>query len=146
VRRPRDKSALLDALTASADGLFATYKDCLIFAASLGAFLKKRVPFDQTDEAINWQVFESYEPLVNLLAVSVSKDADIVDRERFGEQLTIFEELANAGLEQMAAELELCAGDQTKAMLNLMSRARLRKDAGPIENNVADIMSAFLKQ
>lgn len=140
VRRPKDKSPLLEALTAP-DGVFPTYRECLVFAAALGFHRRSRKPFEVSDEQIAWSTFESYEGLFNLLAVSETGDADVVDRSRFGEQLTIFEEYANGGLEIISNALA-DGKTQSDTLAKLVTDAVLQP--APPEGSVESIMAALI--
>lgn len=105
VRRPKDKSILLDDLTKSENrkiSPFDSYRDAIIFCAALGWWRKRRVSFSSSDEPIRWETMASLpgaEMLVNMLAVSQTEDPTILLDDRFDDRIVIFEEYANGGLE-----------------------------------------------
>ena len=104
VRRPKDKSNLLDRLTKSEDRAispFDSYRDLIVFCAALGWWRKRRFSFDSSDEPIRWETMTSLpgaEMLVNMLAVSQTDDPTILLDDRFDDRIVIFEEYANGGL------------------------------------------------
>ena len=105
VRRPKDKSALLDRLI-QADGAnlspFDTYREVIVFCAALGWWRKRRVEFNKSDEPIRWEAMVTLrgtEALVNMLAISQTDDPTILSEGRFDDRIVIFEEYANGGLE-----------------------------------------------
>lgn len=112
VRVAKDKSALLKALLDEKIGSFQTYADVLVFAAALGAKRKKSAPLKdiaKEPEPIKQSIFANrgYEPVINLLALSYTKDTKTLasDETSEGERIRIFEEYANAGLEILEDKL-----------------------------------------
>lgn len=100
VRRPKDKDALLNRLVEDRMP-FETYRDVLIFASALGVARNRREPFQQSSEPIPWSVFTNSgsDALINMIAAVSSEDFNVLEPDRFGERLTIFEEYANGGLQ-----------------------------------------------
>lgn len=106
VRRPKDKEDLFKNLID--EGVFATFREVLVFAAALGVAAGRRVAFDQSLEPIPWEVFanSSSEALMDMIAAAASEDdADILADDRADDRLTIFEENANGGLEVIRERL-----------------------------------------
>jgi dnd system-associated protein 4 len=100
VRRPKDKDALLNRLVEDRMP-FETFRDVLIFASALGVARNRREPFQQSSEPIPWSVFSNSgsEALINMITSVSSEDFNVLEPDRFGERLTIFEEYANGGLQ-----------------------------------------------
>src|SRR5262245_40328851 len=122
VRRPSDKSALLDQLTH--EGPFEAYRDVLGFAASLGFFHGRRVPFEKTAEPIAWETFtnrQGNEMLVDMIAAAVVDDVNILSGDAFEERLRIFEEYANGGLEILQERLSNSRRSAADAVHDLIS-------------------------
>lgn len=105
VRRPKDKEELLTTLVDD-DGPFTTFREALVFAAALGVASQRRVPFDQTSEAIPWEVFgNTAAPTMDMIAAVTSDEIDILADDRIDDRMTIFEEYANGGLEVIRERL-----------------------------------------
>ena len=102
VKRPKDKSELLNQLTDTTNGgVFDTYKDALIFSAALGAFYKKKKPFSKTDEQIDYNVFITRidtAAFINALSLAETEDITVLSDYKLEEKLTILEQYANGGL------------------------------------------------
>lgn len=108
VRRPKEKEEILTTLIE--EGPFTTFREVLIFAASLGMTSGHRVGFDQTSEPIPWEVFGSSanEATIDMIAAATNDEPDILADDRIDDRLEIFEEYANGGLEIIRERL---AGD-----------------------------------
>lgn len=114
IRIPKDKAELVRSLKEGSDsnGPFQTYADVMAYAAALGSQKGKRLPFDEISnnpDPIPQEHFISrkYEALIQLLAVASTEDPkSLAGNEDVEEQqIRIFEEYANAGLELMNKEL-----------------------------------------
>lgn len=110
VRRPNSHDDLLNKLTdKEKSGIFETYKDALLFAASLGAFKGKSKSFDKSSEPIDYGIFSKRsdnEAIIHLLAIYKRNDIEILSDEHADERVTILEEYANAGLEIIDKKLK----------------------------------------
>lgn len=115
IRVAKDKAELVKALTSAdgATGPFQTYADVIVFAASLGAKHKKRVPLGEIAKRepspIGLDIFVSrgYDLVIKLLAITATKDIKILSssEDKYeDERHLIFEEYANGGLEILQAE------------------------------------------
>lgn len=115
VRRNKAHEALYKALKEGESGVFETYKDILMMAACIGVKLNERVPFDSVAEPIEWDVFSGKTdlPIVNAIALKETGDVSILldDDETFDRKLTILEEYANGGMEEIKARLLDAPGD-----------------------------------
>jgi dnd system-associated protein 4 len=124
VRRPRDKDALLQQLTQ--EGPFADYRDALTFAAALGWYEQRRVPFEASSEPIRWDTMinrRGTEALVNMLAAADDGDPEILGDDRFEDRLRVFEEYANGGLEFLAVALSSAPRSARDIILDLVQKA-----------------------
>ncbi len=87
----------------STRSLFPTIREFLCFAALLGYSEKRRVPLDKDKgvEDVSYQQFErgDRDDLIYLIALSETKDPEILKDGREGECAAIFEEYANGGME-----------------------------------------------
>lgn len=124
VRRPKDKEDLLTVLTQDAR-IFATYREALCFAATLGYSRGRRIPFEQSSEPIAWQVFSApgYEAVVNMMAAVATDDFNIVAPDRFEDRLNIFEEYANGGLAVIQEQMSAGTHSPLQALLDLVIEA-----------------------
>ena len=116
IRVAKDKAALVKALTVSegTSGTFQTYADVMVFAATLGAKRKKRIPLGEISRnepaPIGYEIFVSrgYDLVFKLLALSQTKDTKIlspIEPASEEKRTHIFEEYANGGLEILRDEL-----------------------------------------
>lgn len=110
IRIPKQHDELISRLVYSKDndynGPFKFIADAFAFAAAYGSSLGKREPFSEAlKDPIRQSVFDSsgYGTLINLLAVSNTKDPNILSDtdEKEDERITIFEEFANSGLSRI---------------------------------------------
>lgn len=125
VRRPRQHEPLMLELQQEAG--FATYRDILLFAAAVGFCQKRRVPFtDAAGDRIRYEVLTgpSYsDTLVNMIAVNVVDDAEILDDAKVEERVTIFEEYANGGLEYIQEQCNVRHQPAALVIIELVSQA-----------------------
>jgi dnd system-associated protein 4 len=147
VRRPLDKSDLLNQLRdREKQGPFETYKDALVFAAALGFEKNERLQFDKSDEPIDWDVFKgSDRDLINMMAVSVKKDLNILSEEEniIDEKLRIFEEFANGGLEIIKRKISESTEPILQCIVDLLAAAEgyneNKEDLAPLDELVKEI-------
>jgi len=108
VRRPQQYEALLQQMRDEAG--FPTFRDGLLFAAAVGARLKRRAPLGSAaGEPIRYETLTApafAEAFVSMLAANeFSDDAEIMDDLRLEERIRIFEEYATGGMEHLQGEL-----------------------------------------
>lgn len=98
VRRPEEHSKLLTIL--KDENIFSSFKNILVFAASLGYKKQIRLPFEKSGERIMLRIFDENIdiPFIHCLALAETKDTNILKREHFSDAVLIFEEYANGGL------------------------------------------------
>lgn len=149
IRVAKDKADLVKALTASegSTGPFPTYADVMVFAATLGAKHKKRVPLGEISRnepsPISFEVFVSrgYDLIFKLLAIAQTKNTKIlspVEQTAEEKRSQIFEEYANGGLEILRDELRGVV-DYSEQLLLVLSKER-----GKLEPEEEFNLSRFL--
>lgn len=131
VKIDRDKADLIQKLleTKKTSGVFQTYADIVIFAASLGMRYQKKIPLQEISQSepapISLEVFMSrgYEWVINLIAIADTQDTKILttnNSEIESQRITILEEYANGGLAKLREELR-GAVDYTERLLLILS-------------------------
>lgn len=134
VKVAKDKADLVQKLLESkgTNGVFQTYADIVIFAASLGIRYQKKIPLQEISQSepapINLEVFISrgYEWVINLIAIADTQDTKILttnNSEIEAQRITILEEYANGGLTKLREELR-GAVDYTDRLLLILSAER----------------------
>ena len=136
VRIAKDKAEFVKSLVTanSKDGVFETYADVVIFAASLGTKREKRLPLggiSTKDPApIGIEIFASrgYDLAIKLIAIAQTQDPKILssyEPNALEQRIHILEEYANGGLEILREELRGSV-DYTERLL-LMLKAEQQK-------------------
>lgn len=88
-------------LTTGSEAPFKTMKDLFMLATSVGFAHRRRTPLSGQREIFRWPVFSSQEDIPVLRAIAISEtgnSAVLVDQDQL---LTIAEEYANAGIEDV---------------------------------------------
>ena len=99
VRRPKEHDSLMKLLSDSEHGVFSSLKSVMVFSAALGFKEKKRIPFTETGERIDLNIFsERDRPFIYCLALTEFKDVSYLKEDKFEEVMTVFEEYAHGGL------------------------------------------------
>lgn len=96
---------LYSRLTTGDEAPFKTMKALFMLAASVGSCRGRRVPLSSQREIFRWPVFSSQEDIPVLRALAIAETGDtavVVDQ---AELLTIAEEFANAGIEEISREV-----------------------------------------
>jgi len=128
VRRPQQYEALMQELRDEA--AFATFRDIMLFAAAVGASVKRRVAFSKTSDPIRFETLKEpmfSETLVNMIAASeVADDPEIMDSTRAGERVRIFEEYANGGLEHLQEQVNVRHESANLVVISLATEALAR--------------------
>lgn len=107
VRRPKQRTELLNRLTEGDGRAFKHLYEALTFCAAFGYESGKQIPFDGTGEPIRWEQFQpGVDALADMLAVASTDNPEILATERLEERIRIFEEYANGGLEALEKELD----------------------------------------
>ena len=131
VRRPHQHEALLIELRD--DAAFATFRDILLFAAAVGAHVKRRVPFTSSGEPIRYETLKEpafSETLINMIAASeIAGDPEILDSTRASERVRIFEEYANGGLEYIQEQVNVRHEPANLVVVSLVTESLARSGA-----------------
>ena len=96
---------LYSQLTTGDESPFKTMKDLFMLAASVGYARGRRVPLSGQREIFRWPTFTSQEDVPVLRAIGIAETEDtavLVDQDRL---LTIAEEYANSGIEEVRREV-----------------------------------------
>ena len=134
VRVAKDQADLVQKLldTKGTTGVFQTYADIVIFAASLGMRHHQKIPLQEISSSepapISLEVFISrgYEWVINLIAIADTNDTKILatdNSEIEAQRIAILEEYANGGLAKLREELR-GAVDYTERLLLIISAER----------------------
>jgi dnd system-associated protein 4 len=130
VRRPQQYEALM--LELRQEAAFATYRDILLFAAAVGAYAQRRVPFTSSGEPIRYETLKEpmfSETLINMIAASEVDDPEIMDSTRAGERVRIFEEYANGGLEYIQEQVNVRHEPANLVVIGLVTEGLARSGA-----------------
>lgn len=150
IKVAKDKADLVQKLleTKGTTGVFQTYADIVIFAASLGMRYQKKIPLEEISQSepapISLEVFISrgYEWVINLIAIADIQDPKILttnNSEIEAQKIAVLEEYANGGLAKLREELR-GAVDYTERLLLILSAERF-----PIATNEEEFdLSRFL--
>ena len=145
VRRPSAYSELLNTLTdKEKSGIFETYKDALLFAASIGAFKTKPKSFEKSSEPIDYGIFSKRsdsEAFIHLLAIYDRGDIEILSDEYSDEKVTILEEYAYAGLEIIDRKLKNSVST-LDAILDLMHESKVSNEEDS-DRDFSDIVKSL---
>jgi dnd system-associated protein 4 len=108
VRRPKEYDDLLNLLRDKEQGVFATFKSALVFAAAVGFKERLRVPFSETGEPIALSLFSEHQdqPFIFCLALTEYNDVSYLREENFLEAMLVFEEYAAGGLSHLHGILD----------------------------------------
>ena len=136
VRRPLVHHEMMEKLKDSKDGIFMTYKDCLIFCACLGYSEGRRVEFEKSAERVPMTVFraEYDEAVINAIALMTVNDPSIMGHDRQSERIRIFEEYACGGLEIIRAKVFSTPESYSDAMLNLIMNGNSTRNSEVLDD------------
>jgi dnd system-associated protein 4 len=130
VRRPQQYEALM--LELRQEAAFATFRDILLFAAAVGAHIRRQVSFTSSGEPIRYETLKEpmfSETLVNMIAASEIDDPEIMDSTRLGERIRMFEEYANGGLEYIQEQVNTRHEPANLVVIGLVTEALARSSA-----------------
>jgi dnd system-associated protein 4 len=154
IKIAKDKAKLVKALRAGdgSTGLFQTYYEILVFAATLGAKRGKFIPIKEGDfskeiDPIRQEQFASkgYDQAINLLAVIHNRDPKVLGNAQDAEEkrIEVFEGYANGGLELLQDAL-IGSNDHTKQiMLMLVTEHKKILMQEDISDDLDSIFNAF---
>lgn len=127
VRRPQQYEALM--LELRQEAAFATYRDVLLFAAAVGSYIQRPVPFTNSGEPIRYETLKEpmfSETLINMIAANEVDDPEIMDITRANERVRIFEEYANGGLEYIQEQVNVRHEPANLVVISLVTEALAR--------------------
>ncbi|MBS7463065.1 MULTISPECIES: DNA phosphorothioation-associated protein 4 [Pseudomonas] len=105
-------------------GVFASFKDIMVFAAALGFSRKKSVAFDKSSEPIPLSVFrgEYDEAFMNVLALFEHQDSGYLEPQgdKFDTKIKLFEEYACGGLDIIKSTIIDPGLDAQSAIISLI--------------------------
>lgn len=109
IRRPKEHDDLLEILRK--EKIFSSFKNTLVFAASLGFKKQQRQSFDTSSEPIMLRIFDDNTdiPFIYALALAETNDITLMNKSRFRDAVLIFEEYANGGLSYIKSVLDPAA-------------------------------------
>ena len=123
VRRPKEYEKMLYDLCQSEKRIFTSYKDALVFAASIGFDRKEIISFEKSSEPIKMHIFsdEFDVAFMNCIGLMETKDATIMGDAREQEKVTLFEQYAAAGLEVIRTQIYESGKDFNIAVLEIIN-------------------------
>lgn len=130
VRRPQQYEALMLELRQEAS--FATFRDILLFAAAVGAYAQRRIPFTSSGEPIRYETLKEpmfSETLINMIAANEIDDPEVMDGSRAGDRVRIFEEYVNGGLEYIQEQVNVRHEPANFVVISLVTEALARSGA-----------------
>lgn len=109
IRRPKEHDDILEIL--KKEKIFTSFKNSLVFAASLGFKKQQRKSFEDSSEPIMLRIFDDNTdiPFIYSLALAETDDISLMTKSRFKDAVLIFEEYANGGLSYMKSVLDPAA-------------------------------------
>jgi dnd system-associated protein 4 len=123
VRKPAKHTDTLSYLKDQV-GVFASFKDIMVFAAALGFSRKKSVAFDKSSEPIPLSVFrgEYDEAFMNVLALFEHQDSGYLEPQgdKFDAKIKLFEEYACGGLDIIKSTIIDPGLDAQSAIISLI--------------------------
>jgi dnd system-associated protein 4 len=142
VRRPHQHEALLIELRNEAT--FPTFRDILLFAAAIGAHVKRRVPFTSSGEPIRYETLKEppfSDTLINMIAANeVPDDPEVMDSARTAERIRIFEEYTNGGLEYIQEQVNVRHEPVDLVVISLVTEA-LASNGGAEGASVEELLN-----
>lgn len=109
------------------EAMFPTYRDILLFAAAVGYQHNRRQPFSSAfGDPIRYEVLTApgfSDTLINMIAVNVDTDPEIMDGSRIEERIKIFEEYANGGLEYIQEQINMRHQPVNLVVVDLVTEA-----------------------
>ena len=144
VKRPLEDEELTKRLTMADDAPFTTIRDLLVYCAAL-AYHRKAEPhrFEKTAEPVPFQIFESaqLDKFIDMLALVVSKDHNILIEERLSERIEIFERFAASGVGILRQALDSAKGRPALDVLRDLTLDEFRKREGQVVTNLEHLLS-----
>jgi dnd system-associated protein 4 len=123
-----DQKELIKKLTTDSSqfpAIFESNQKALMFAAALGRHLRRREKEFRryNSSAIRYDIFQNNgdDSFIDALAVAVTGDLKILADDKFSERISIFEEYAYVGLQEIETRCYSRPGNPLDALVNLVS-------------------------
>ena len=111
---------LYSQLTNGDEAPFKTMKDLFMLAASVGYAQGRRVPLSGQREIFRWPTFTSQEDVPVLRAIAIAETGDTVVLVDQNELLTIVEEYANSGIDEIRRDVANLPGSPLENLVDLL--------------------------
>ncbi len=123
--------------------IFATQRDLLCFLGVLGFSAGERAPLEGRLLELDGRVFDTHEQsrdIVYLIALTGTRDANVLLPEREDDAVTVFEEYVAAGFRELDRWLKECPDDHIgdQAILTALRREDYFGGGGPSLTQVLD--------
>ena len=102
------------------DAPFKTMKDLFMLSASVGYSRGRRAPLSGQREIFRWPVFSSQEDIPVLRALAIAETGDTAVLVDQNELLTIVEEYANSGIDEIRREVANQPGAPLENLVHLL--------------------------
>lgn len=111
-------------LTTGSEAPFKTMKDLFMLATSVGFAYRRRTPLSGQREIFRWPVFSSQEdiPVLRAIAIAETEDTSILVNQ--DQLLTIAEEYANAGIEDIRQQVAETPGILLESLVHFLLAER----------------------
>ncbi|MYB66989.1 MAG: hypothetical protein F4X75_00630 [Gemmatimonadetes bacterium] len=111
---------LYSQLTTGSDAPFKTMKDMFMLATSAGFTRRRRLPLSSQREIFRWPVFSPQEDIPILRAIAIAETGSTTVLTDQNQLLTIAEEYANAGIDQIRRQIADQPGMPLESLVNFL--------------------------
>lgn len=124
--------------------IFPTMRELMCFAAVLGFEKNRKKPIDAAVSEIDGRTFENHQQsldLIYLIAIADSKDAEVLRENNEDQCLTIFEQYAEAGFEEIAAWLRERPEDENgdSAIIEALQKRGFLGEGRSVDDAIHDV-------
>jgi len=124
--------------------IFPTMRELICFAAVLGFERERKRPLDATMMEIDGRTFENHQQsldLIYLIALSDAKDAEVLREDNEDHCISIFEQYAEGGFEEIAAWLKERPEDENGdgAVIAGLRKLGLLGEARGVDDAIYDV-------
>ena len=124
--------------------IFPTMRELLCFAAVLGFDAERKKPLDAETLEIDGRIFRDHPSsldLIYLIALADAKDAEVVREENEEQAISIFEQYAEVGLQELSAWLLERPEDENGdiALLDALQKRGFLGEARNIDDAIHDV-------
>ena len=111
---------LYSQLTTGDEAPFKTMKDLFMLSASVGYARGRRAPLSGQREIFRWPVFSSQDDIPVLRAIAIAATGDTAVLVDQNELLTIVEEYANSGIDEIRRDVANQPGSSLENLVDLL--------------------------